>query len=78
MPEMTWEPDKALLPVQPVPPDALQETVLAELQLRVEEAPEANEVGLAVMEAVGGLALVVTPRAVAEATVFSLAGVALS
>lgn len=70
--EMTWEPDKALLPLQPVPPEALHETVLAELQLRVEEPPEVNEVGLAVMETVGGLALVVTARGVALATVFSL------
>jgi hypothetical protein len=58
--ETTWVPDVAFAPLQAL--EAVQLVELVLLQVRVEEAPEAMEVGAADRLAVGGLALVVTLR----------------
>src|SRR3989344_4009113 len=62
-----WLPEVALVPFQP--PLAVQDVALVEDQVKVLEPPEVTVVGLALSETVGagvggGLALVVTERAV--------------
>lgn len=55
---MDTEPDTALVPDHP--PEALQEVVLAELQVSVEAAPFATVVGLALSVTLGAGCVTVT------------------
>jgi hypothetical protein len=57
---MLWDPETAFAPDHP--PDALHELALVELQVRVDEDPDAIEAGLAASWTVGipGAAAIVT------------------